>query len=93
MAIARRKAHADCMFDYDAGAELYFGGSGLRARRKVGYRRFARAAAAIQFAVEQLPPAAFQGSFLEVDEERFGSADILLLYKHVDFPLRRSPVQ
>jgi hypothetical protein len=81
------------MFDYDAGAELYFGGSGVGARRKVGYRRFARAAAAIQFAVETLSPAAFQRAFLEVDEERFGAADILLLYGHIDFPLRRRATQ
>ena len=81
------------MFDYDARAELYFGGSGMRARREIGYRRFTRAASAIQFAVEQLPPTAFQGAFLEVDEERFSAADILLLYKDIDFPLRRSPVQ
>jgi hypothetical protein len=81
------------MFNYNDGAELYFAGSGARARRRIGYRRFARAAAAIQFAIEQLPPATLQGAFLEVGEERFGAADILLLYEHADFPLRRRAAQ
>jgi len=77
------------MFDYDAAAELYFGHAGTRARRKVGYRRFPRAAAAIQFAAEQLPPAALDSAFMEVNDDRFNAAEIRELYEHTDFPLAR----
>lgn len=51
------------MFDYDANAELFFGHPGARTRNKVGYRRFARAASAVLFAVEQLSPAILHGTF------------------------------
>jgi hypothetical protein len=77
------------MFDYDAAAELYFGHPGARARRKVGYRRFPQAAAAIQFAAEQLAPAALDTAFMEVNDDRFNAAEIRQLYEHADFPLAR----
>jgi len=77
------------MFDYDASAELYFGHAGGRARRRIGYRRFASASAAVQFAVEQLAPAAFNGAFLEVNDARFNAGEILLLYEDSAFPLSR----
>ena len=77
------------MFDYDAAAELYFGHAGGRARKRIGYRRFAQASAAVQFAVEQLAPAAFNGAYLEVDDARFNAGEILLLYENANFPLVR----
>ena len=76
------------MFDYEAAAELYFGYAGGN-RRRIGYRRFARASAAVQFAVEQLAPQAFTGAYLEVDDERFNSGEIRLLYDAASFPLAR----
>jgi hypothetical protein len=75
------------MFDYDAAAELWFGHAGGRARKGIGYRRFGQAAAAVQFAVEQLAPAAFNGAFLEVHDERYNADEIRLLYEHARFPL------
>jgi hypothetical protein len=81
------------MFDYDAAAELYFGHPNARTRRKVGYRRFPRAATAIQFAAEQLAPAARDSAFLEVNDARFNAAEIRELYEHTDFPLARRAAQ
>jgi hypothetical protein len=89
MAIGRRQAHGRKMFDYDAAAELFFGHPGMRARSKVGYRRFTRASNAVLFAVEQLAPAVLNGTFLEVNENRFNAAEIRSLYEREDFPLAR----
>jgi hypothetical protein len=79
------------MFDYDAVAELYFGG--VRARRKIGYRRFSQASAAILYAIEQLGPLELNGAFLEVNDDRIGAAEIRSLYEHADFPLARRDAQ
>jgi hypothetical protein len=82
-----------CMFNYDAAAGLYFGRPGVQARKATGYRRFASAAAAVLFAVEQLGPAQLDFALLEIDEERFSAADIRLLYESADFPLARKAVR
>lgn len=74
------------MIDYNAAAELYFGGR----RKKVGYRRFSQASAAVLYAVEQLPPEALNGAFIEVNDDRIGAAEIRSLYEHEDFPLQKS---
>ena len=60
--------------------------------RPVGYRRFNRAADAIRFAIEELPPQALVGAWLEVSEERFDAAGIRRLYDCPAYPLdRRRP--
>jgi hypothetical protein len=74
-------------FDYDAEAEL-FPGRGHRGK-PVGYRRFTRAADAIRFAIEELPPEGLAGAWLEVNEERFDGAEMRRLYHRADFPLKR----
>jgi hypothetical protein len=89
VAIARQQAHGRAMFDYEASAELFFGHPGVRSRSKVGYRRFPHASTAVLFAVEQLAPAMLNGTFLEVNENRFNAAEIRSLYEHEDFPLVR----
>jgi Arc/MetJ-type ribon-helix-helix transcriptional regulator len=75
-------------FDYSAPAELF-----LAKRTKSGrenYRRFATAAEAIRYAVEDLQtPKAF-GAWLQVGDERFNSSEIQRLYEADDYPLRKS---
>jgi hypothetical protein len=79
-------------FDYSNSAEL-FPTRNLRARRTtVGYKRFARAADAIKFAIEELPPELLHGAHMEVNEERFDSGAIRRLYEDAGYPLpRRTP--
>jgi len=81
------KDHQMAAFDYTAVAEL-FPNRGMRSQL-VGYRRFNRAADAIRFAIEELPPRALVGAWLEVSEERFDAAGIRRLYDCPDYPLHR----
>jgi hypothetical protein len=53
--------------DYEAPAELFPAQERKYTRQSIGYRRFARAADAIRFAIEELPPQVFLGTILEVD--------------------------
>jgi TPP-dependent trihydroxycyclohexane-1,2-dione (THcHDO) dehydratase len=77
------------LFDYDTPAELY-SNKGRRLRRQpLEYRQFARAADAIRFAIEEMPPQLLQSAYLEVDEERFDSQAIRRLYESADYPLAR----
>src|ERR1700731_3138449 len=65
-------------FDYNAPAELFLAKPAKGCRTK--YRRFATAAEAIRYAVEELrTPKAF-GAHLEVGDERFSSSEIQSLY-------------
>ena len=57
-------------FDYTASAEL-FPTRSRKGNRPMGYRRFANAAEAIRFAIEDLEPELLVGAHLEVEEERF----------------------
>jgi hypothetical protein len=78
-------------FDYNSPAELFipkrkgFGGR----RSTTGYRRFATAAEAIRFAVEQFPAIRTLGAWMQVGDERFGSDEICRLYESSDYPLQR----
>ena len=76
-------------FDYGAEAELFPGVARPSRRRPVGYRRFARAADAIRFAIEELPPESLAGAALEVGDERFDSRGMRSLYESPDYPLAR----
>jgi hypothetical protein len=77
------------VFDYALEAELFPTRSRKTGRHNFGYKRFARAADAIRFAIEDLPPSLLVGAHLEVDEERFDAAGIRRLYEDVAFPLPR----
>ena len=75
-------------FDYNAPAELFLSKPVKGSRIK--YRRFATAAEALRYAVEDLrTPKAF-GAHLEVGDERFNSSEIQRLYEANDYPLRKS---
>ena len=60
-----------------------------RMRHPIGYGRFARAADAIRFAIEELPPELLPAAQLKVAEETFDSAGIRRLYESVEYPLAR----
>ena len=77
-------------FDYNALAELYPARSWKGGAGRVTYKRFEAASEAVRFAIEELPPQALLGTYLEVDEERFDSRQIRRLYDSADYPLQRS---
>jgi hypothetical protein len=76
-------------FDYNAAAELFPTRRRLPRRQPFGYKRFSKAALAIRFAIEDLPPECLVGAFLEVEEQRYGSDDIRRLYDSTEYPLAR----
>ena len=74
-------------FDYNAPAELFLEKRSKSTREN--YRRFATAAEAIRYAVEDLrTPRAF-GAWLQVGDERFNSVEIQRLYEDGEYPLRK----
>lgn len=80
-------------FDYDAEAELFPTRRRRPGREPFRYKRFARAAQAVRFAIEDLPPQCLVGAFLEVEEQRYGSDEIRRLYESAEYPLSRRGVQ
>jgi hypothetical protein len=75
-------------FDYDAAAELF--PTRGRKHRAMSYRRFARAADAVRFAIEDMQPHQLLGAYLEVNEKRFDSHGIRQLYDNERYPLPRA---
>ena len=76
-------------FDYGVPAELFTAKRKGASRQRLGYRRFATAAEAIRFAVEDLPAIRTLGAWMQVGDERFDSEEIHRLYASDDYPLRR----
>jgi hypothetical protein len=75
-------------FDYASEAEL-FSPRSRTSKPRACYQRFARAADAVRFAIEELPPELLLGTYLEVEEERFDRDGIRLLYDNAAYPLVR----
>ena len=75
-------------FDYSSPAELFMPKRKGRVRRSAdGYRRFATAAEAIRFAVEEFPAIRTLGAWMQVEDEHFDSDEICQLYESNDYPL------
>jgi hypothetical protein len=85
---ARKQAQDLSVFDYNSSAEL-FPSRGKRNRGNIKYRRFSTAAEALRFAVDELPPPALTGAFLQVDDLRFGFREMQSLYENAAYPLKR----
>jgi hypothetical protein len=86
-------------FDYRIPAELFprktdtglfpTTGGGKRKRAPTGYGRFAHAAYAIRFAIEELSPELLPDACLHVNAELFDRDGIRQLYDSEDYPLVR----
>ena len=76
-------------FDYGQPAELFMAKRRGGARSRLIRRRFATAAEAIRFAVEDFPAIRALGAWMRVGNERFDGEDIHRLYESNYFPLRR----
>ena len=78
-------------FDYDAPAELFIPRhKSTRRRQQFGYRRFATAAEAIRFAVEELPAVRTLGAYMQIGDDRYDSDEICRLYESIGYPLQRN---
>jgi hypothetical protein len=77
------------MFDYAAPAEVFMPKRKRGARQLLSYRRFATAAEAIRFAIEDFPAIRTLGAWMKVGEERFNGDDIRRLYESASYPRRR----
>ena len=74
--------------NYNAPAEL-FPSRNRKVASKLKYRRFNRAAEAIQFAIEELPEPLLLGAYIEVNETRLGHREIRALYESEQYPLKK----
>ena len=76
-------------FDYRLPAELFVGKRRSGPRRQLGYRRFASAAEAIRFSVEDFPAVRTLGAWMHVGDNRYDFEEIRRLYDSGDYPLSR----
>ena len=74
-------------FDYSSPAELYLS---RRRGRHTDYRRFATAAEAIRYAVEELRARRSVSAWMQVGDERFNGDEIHRLYEGGDSPVQKS---
>jgi hypothetical protein len=81
------------MFDYGMEAGLFSSKNPVKRSRScqnsMQFRRFAQAAEAIRYAVEDMPPGLLASCSLEVAEATYTGAAIRGLYESDEFPLPR----
>ena len=77
-------------FDYAAPAEVFITAGGFSRGAPMTYRRFPTAAAAIRFAIEEVPPTLLIRATMEVSENRFDHQAIQTLYSRNAYPLART---
>jgi hypothetical protein len=75
-------------FDFGAPAEL-FPSRNRKISQRAKYRRFDKAAEAIQFAMEELPAPLLLGATIVMDEVRLSHQEIRELYESEDYPLKK----
>jgi hypothetical protein len=76
-------------FAYDNPAELFLAKRKGGSRQPLGYRRFANAAEAIRFAIEETSSVRALGAWMQVGDERFDGDAIQRLYESDAYPLSR----
>ena len=74
-------------FDYSSPAELF--PRRRYAKSLARYRRFASAAEAIQYVIEEQPAAWLVGTMLDIDGARYEGQSIRALYDAEAYPLER----
>lgn len=75
--------------NFDALAEFYLPKGRRHRNAPLTYKRFERAAEAVRYALEEVPPDQLVGAFLEVEDDRFDSKGIRALYESDEYPLPR----
>ena len=75
-------------FSYDATAEVY--PSRRFAKSLARYRRFDRAADAIRYIIEEMPPEWLIGTMIDVNGKRREGNAIRALYDAAEYPLERA---
>jgi hypothetical protein len=78
---------------YNMEASLYYAKSANFRQKALVVRRFAKAAEAIRYAVEDLAPALLKGCSLEINESYYFGPEIRPLYENRAFPMRRRAKQ
>lgn len=76
--------------DYSTPAELF--PSRRYAKALARYRRFATAAEAVRYVMEEQPESWLVGSTLDIDGDRYEGAAIRALYEADGYPLPRAKI-
>jgi hypothetical protein len=76
-------------FNFNEPADVFVGEGRLGKRSRMAYRRFPSGAEAIRYAIELQSADKLAATVMEVEEVRFGAAEIRSLYESADYPLPR----